>query len=568
MRLIVPITITDARLISSTVDEDDHAVWSSGTTYAAGDRVIRTQTHRIYESLVSSNLNHVPEDSATQWFDLGPTNRWAMFDTSASTATTASSELLVQLDLPTFNDLVLTEVVGDSVIVNTPIGLTTVSVPAPVAPATTSTVYITDLASPPGTVSVTVEGSGTVAVGALSVGTLTTLGETQHGSGLGVIDYSSRIIDEFGSATFVKRGYSRRVNANIVLPTSDVDRVATILAAVRSVPVVWIGSGYYQAMLIFGYYREWTLEARDYITSTLTLVIESLVLDAPEVPPPELAPPPGGALALDLSNPNLESVATSVDDSAEAGLTLRNDGRAYAYTKINGAETSGSFVASQWSVSGIIDPALAALYEVQFGTGIWQGLSVDRFVSAYATTGQDISVATSARIRLIGTDVILASCPINLRAAVPAVPPPPPPAPPDPPTSLGLDAEYTQTASFDVPSTMIMWLRLFRNGTWSIVTPDTGTPTTGDWHSSPASDVGDSYQARVTVTAGAALVPTNQMNTWTLLNATRSFIMEIIVPGTGTVEFTLEVRAVAGASIGSSDSLFTLTGTSSGGGGG
>jgi hypothetical protein len=205
---------------------------------------------------------------------------------------------------------------------------------------------------------------------------------------------------------------------------------------------------------------------------------------------------------------------------------------------------------------------------VQFGTGIWQGLSVDRFVSAYATTGQDISVATSARIRLIGTDVILASCPINLRAAVPAVPPPPPPAPPDPPTSLGLDAEYTQTASFDVPSTMSMWLRLFRNGTWSIVTPDTGTPTTGDWHSSPASDVGDSYQARVTVTAGSALVPTNQMNTWTLLNTTRSFIMEIIVPGTGTVEFTLEVRAVAGASIGSSDSLFTLTGTGGGGGGG
>ena len=43
MKLIRPNTINDAALVSSTVAETDHPVWSSATTYALGARVIKVE---------------------------------------------------------------------------------------------------------------------------------------------------------------------------------------------------------------------------------------------------------------------------------------------------------------------------------------------------------------------------------------------------------------------------------------------------------------------------------------------------------------------------------------------
>ena len=42
MRYIVPTTITDAMLISSSVAEADYAAWNAATAYTVGNRVIRT----------------------------------------------------------------------------------------------------------------------------------------------------------------------------------------------------------------------------------------------------------------------------------------------------------------------------------------------------------------------------------------------------------------------------------------------------------------------------------------------------------------------------------------------
>ena len=50
MKMLRPITLADAMLISSTIpepDTGDPAVWSSGTTYAADAQVRLAATHRI-----------------------------------------------------------------------------------------------------------------------------------------------------------------------------------------------------------------------------------------------------------------------------------------------------------------------------------------------------------------------------------------------------------------------------------------------------------------------------------------------------------------------------------------
>ena len=100
LTIIRPLPITDAILDVSgsppvtNVPENDYAEWAVGTTYALGDRVILTSTHRVYESLQASNTGNNPTAlGSTFWIDAGPTNRWAIFDTSVSTQTKQANNI-------------------------------------------------------------------------------------------------------------------------------------------------------------------------------------------------------------------------------------------------------------------------------------------------------------------------------------------------------------------------------------------------------------------------------------------------------------------------------------------
>ena len=87
LRVIKSITMTDGMLTATSVPENDHAAWSSGTTYARGDRVILTSTHKIYESLQAGNTGNNPTNSPLWWVEVSPTNRWRCFDLSNTTQT-------------------------------------------------------------------------------------------------------------------------------------------------------------------------------------------------------------------------------------------------------------------------------------------------------------------------------------------------------------------------------------------------------------------------------------------------------------------------------------------------
>lgn len=93
MKLIRPFTVTDASLTSS-VAETDATEYASTATYAAGATAMWTvgadATHHVYESVVAGNVGNALTDAA-KWLDLGPTNRFAMFDQKNGTSTTAAS---------------------------------------------------------------------------------------------------------------------------------------------------------------------------------------------------------------------------------------------------------------------------------------------------------------------------------------------------------------------------------------------------------------------------------------------------------------------------------------------
>jgi hypothetical protein len=117
MKLIRPTAVSDTNLVSSTVPETDHAAWSSGTTYALAARVIKA--HRIWESTQASNTNHDPQTAGISWWvDMGPTNRWGMFDTVVGTETTATGSITLVLEPGRIDALALLQLDAATVTVN------------------------------------------------------------------------------------------------------------------------------------------------------------------------------------------------------------------------------------------------------------------------------------------------------------------------------------------------------------------------------------------------------------------------------------------------------------------
>ena len=99
MKVISPVALTTAMLTADSLPENDYPEWAAGTTYAAGQMVIRASTHRIYQSVKAGNVGHDPATRVddTWWTDQGPTNRWAMFDQAVGTYTVGTGSITLTL---------------------------------------------------------------------------------------------------------------------------------------------------------------------------------------------------------------------------------------------------------------------------------------------------------------------------------------------------------------------------------------------------------------------------------------------------------------------------------------
>ena len=123
MRLIKPVEITPAKLISSNVPETEHPAWSATATYVLGDRVLLN--HTIYEALaavpagVKPGEEVVTKDAPAKWLDRGKDNRWRMFDNKVESLTTNPSTIVVTIKPgAVVNSLALFNLQGKSVTVS------------------------------------------------------------------------------------------------------------------------------------------------------------------------------------------------------------------------------------------------------------------------------------------------------------------------------------------------------------------------------------------------------------------------------------------------------------------
>lgn len=275
--------ITGSGLVYSNVAETDYSVWSSATTYALAARVILTSsgTHKIYESLQASNLNHDPLTSPLWWVEVSPTNRWCAFDTSVSTQTKQSTTInysvspgqavntVAALNIYGANSLTVTmssALAGGTVYTKT-VDLT--STPSGsdwwawfYATRTAPTqAILTDLPSySDAVISFSFSGGAGLAVGVIMLGRQQAFGVgINYGARVGIQDYSRKEKNDFGDTVLVQRAFAKRANFDMQIAKAEVDSFQNFLSDVRAKPCLWIGSTVYESTTIFGFYKNFDI---------------------------------------------------------------------------------------------------------------------------------------------------------------------------------------------------------------------------------------------------------------------------------------------------------------------
>lgn len=301
MRVIPPLTITGAILTSSTCAEPhaSETAYNAGATYALGDVVVVAADHRTYQSLQAGNIGHTPISSPTWWLDIGPTNRWKMFDLLRNTQTEQASPLTVVITPGVrCNSLALLGLVGDSVTVSITSGGSTVYTHTQDLStrevldwydyffelfSTMPSVVLFDL--PPYTnaiITVTItRGTGDVSCGSLVLGSYIYIGAVEYSAESDALNFSTVERDTFGDSLLVPRRTVPKTNQTVWCKKSRVNKVRDLRDALNAVAAVWSGidditDDYAEALLILGYYRRFTINLTHPDDAVITLELEEI----------------------------------------------------------------------------------------------------------------------------------------------------------------------------------------------------------------------------------------------------------------------------------------------------
>ncbi|MEG8025037.1 hypothetical protein QP162_12560 [Sphingomonas aurantiaca] len=274
---------------------------------------MRAASHRVYESAIAGNVGDDPIAASGKWIDVGPTNRWAMFDQALGSLTSAANAITVTLTAAAIQAVALLDVTAATV------RLQATGYDRTIAASAGATTFL-DLPAGTTRVTVTIAG-GSVSVGTLLVGKLVGLGVTEGSPTSGITDYSRKDVDDFGAVTIVERAWSKRMAAKSLITTASIDVVANRIAAVRAVPSLWIGLDGLDSLTVYGFFKEFSIEVGE-TTSKLSLSIEGLST-AGKIEPlgaqvnwPDIADPTGTKPA---DNADVTGEHTSKDTNAVGG---------------------------------------------------------------------------------------------------------------------------------------------------------------------------------------------------------------------------------------------------------
>lgn len=264
-----------------------------------------TQTGTHTAKTTSTSPTEVSRTGATElWLDLGPTNRWAMFDATISTGTTLTTSvgtpaLVVVVTPGICNGVALLDVSG---IASATVKMVNAGVTVYTKTQTVDNTFVSDWYQyffepydvltdilfgplppyPTAQVTVTLTPTSvgvTVSCGAVMFGNTVEIGEVEYGATAGITDYSRKETDEFGITSLVERAYSKRATYNMLVENSQLRRVFSTLASLRATPAVWIASEDYKfsPLTVFGPPKTWGINVQYFTHSSVSLEIEGLI---------------------------------------------------------------------------------------------------------------------------------------------------------------------------------------------------------------------------------------------------------------------------------------------------
>ncbi|WP_137171444.1 hypothetical protein [Massilia sp. HP4] len=299
MKIIKPTVITDAMLVSSSVPEPDagEEVWVASKAYAAGNVVIRTTTHRKYERKVAGTSSTAPESDPTNWFDIGPTNRWAMFDRKVGTTTTAATSVVVALRVGGVSGIGALELTGrelKATLRDAPGGAIVYTKTIVLDGTIIESVYewffadfeqqtdavMIDLPQHFTNGELTIELTGTsgVEIGVLQAGQVIEVGMTKKGASVGITDFSKKERDVFGNFDILERTWSKNSSMQVLTDARDFNKIYRRLASIRAVPCIYIGTDRvgFEPMITYGFYKDFGITVDYEHSHLLNIEIEGL----------------------------------------------------------------------------------------------------------------------------------------------------------------------------------------------------------------------------------------------------------------------------------------------------
>lgn len=297
--VIVPATISDANLISCSVAEpaSGETAWVSDATYAIGDVVQRSTTHKRYKRLTAGSGTTPPESDTTNWLDIGYDNRWSQFDRKIGSQTTGTGSITTVIAAGSVEGVALLELQGRTATVEmteTAGGSGVYSRTIDLDNTAVTDVYdwmfgefvqkravvLTDLPGqfPSGHLRVTISGTGAVALGVLAAGRVHKIGSAQYSAGAGIINWGKVNDDGFGNREWVSGEWANRVKLPLLMNRSDFSRVHRTLAGLRSTPCIYIGSdlGSLDPLICYGVYRDFYITVDNYPLCSTDLEIDGL----------------------------------------------------------------------------------------------------------------------------------------------------------------------------------------------------------------------------------------------------------------------------------------------------
>lgn len=297
----VPLTATNT---TSTVPEPSagEVVWVSNQAYTKGAVVIRTQTHRRYEAISDVTSTVAPEADPIRWLDIGPTNKFAMFDNLRSMATTAAGSMTITITPNRrIDSLALMGLQAQNVKVWMTVGGSTVWGPfnRNMSGRNTTTwsqyffgefkylptLLFQDL--PPysaGTIhiEITTDPALKVACSEVIVGSKTYLGAAQYDAVSDSLNFSKIERDEFGNSLLRQRRTVPKARVTTLVNKGNVNRIREARTDLNAVPALWSAlddnyeDPYFESLFIYGIYKQFEIDISHPSMATVNLELEEM----------------------------------------------------------------------------------------------------------------------------------------------------------------------------------------------------------------------------------------------------------------------------------------------------